>query len=688
MIKAEVTEEHLSRFPQELEIVRKVESDFDVVWAKRYVQFNAQISAYFLKPLKHITEGFGFEAEVVMIYSGYEEMQARTIQALDRVMNQSPALGRVDQAVAIIVSDDPNVENWLRRYIAENPQSRVLVGINKDTLLAWKDSWDLRNKVANQLFSRDLFDYSLPIDNDIFFFGRASEIAEHVDAIRRIENRGLFGLRKSGKTSLLFKIQRECKRNGIAAIYIDCKLPSIYKLSGSEFLELLCEKINQAIRVPVKGLKGAKDGYSRFVRLMERMPANQNVCIILDEIEFVSFFSKLAPHWSQDFVPFWQTIWSSQSQFRKLSFIITGVNASVVEADLVDGVQNPMFGIVKSRYLVGFERIELEQLLRTLGRRMGLRFVSDATDFLHERYGGHPLLTRMICSHLHSQVRADARQRPFDVTSEFIRSGIEDREEEVVIYCNHIVSELRHSYPDEYDMLEMLAVDDQTGFNELAQDEDFIRHLKSYGLVDFSRQFYPSFKIPVLKKFVAREWRRRSGRPGKVYVVPTDARPTFVLARTTSILRDLRAINSRVTLVGTPELYEPAGPSEAEKFANAKVVRDEADLTHFLNQCQRSLIEPIDRRGRTLGQGSGYFFNVIKQHYTELWDALNRIRAYRNWICHIELNETAETEYQRYLRRDLAGTDPSAAPEGYFRIQSAILNGLAIALQATLASYE
>ena len=689
MIKPEVLEQHIALFPRELPILRKFESDFEIVWAKRYVEFNAQVSAYFLKPLKHMSETFGFESEVVLIYSEYRELQARTIQALDRIMSRSPALGRVDQGTAIIVSEANDVSPWLQRYAAENPQSRMLIGLSVKELNATReDSWDLRNLLSSQLFSRDLFDYSLPLNNDLFFFGRSIVLAEHVDAIRRSENRGLFGLRKSGKTSLLFKIQRESERNGLKTIYIDCKLPAIYRLSGDEFLDYISIQIAEALAGNIKGWKSGKDGYSNFVKLIKKIPDEVGVCIILDEIEFISFMSPTADHWKKDFVPVWQTIWSTQSQYRKLSFIVTGVNAAVVEMDSVTAIQNPMFGIVKSKYLTGFDNPELEQMLRTIGRRMGLRFSPDAVAFLHVRYGGHPLLTRMICSHLHAQVRAQGRQRPFEIDRKYIEEGIEDREEEIVFYCNHIVSELKQSYPDEYEMLELLAIDDIMGFRELANDDGLIRHLRAYGLVDFSQPSRPRFKIPVLKKFIAREWRRKTGQPLPIYIVPPEGRAGFVLSRASSTLRDLRSVDRQFKLIGTPTLYNGGGPAEAERFAQLSVVDSQDQLMSFLNQAQRSLVEPIDKYGKATPSGKQYFFSDIRNAYPQLWDALNRIRAYRNWVCHLELNKIAEAEYRRYVDLDLGGKEPPEVQDGYFRVQSAILNGLAVALQATLADYE
>jgi hypothetical protein len=45
-------------------------------------------------------------------------------------------------------------------------------------LISTNDAWFVRNRLLKQLFSRDLFDYTLPLDNDLFFFGRATIVAD------------------------------------------------------------------------------------------------------------------------------------------------------------------------------------------------------------------------------------------------------------------------------------------------------------------------------------------------------------------------------------------------------------------------------------------------------------------------------------------------------------------------------
>ncbi len=288
---------------------------------------------------------------------------------------------------------------------------------------------------------------------------------------------------------MLFKIKRQCADNNIIALYYDCKLSSIYCLGGDELLDRICGEIAIATDQQIGVWASKKMAADRFVSLIENLPAERQLCLIFDEIEYISPSSKLAKHWADHFVPFWQTIWSAQSQHRKFAFTIAGVNASVMEQDRVNGIQNPMFGIVKTRYLTGFEKDEVRTLLSVFGKRMGMRFDESSLNALFERYGGHPLLTRMICSQINNGLKVSGATRPVAVTSETVAHDLQSREDEVQFYCGHITSELEEFYPKEFFMLETLASGNTTEFNNLSSEIDYIRHLKAYGLVDFSKPY-------------------------------------------------------------------------------------------------------------------------------------------------------------------------------------------------------
>lgn len=478
-----------------------------------------------------------------------------------------------------------------------------------------------------------------------------------------------------------------CENVGIASQYYDCKLPSLYNLSSDELLDRICGDIESRLNVKVNGWRSQKTATDRLFRLIEKLPKNKRFCLIFDEIEYISPNSKLAPHWGKDFVPFWQALWSVQSQFRQFNFIIAGVNPSLSETDRVAEVQNPIFGIVKGRYLTGFDKPELYTLLSVLGKRMGLSFDDESVDFLFSRYGGHPLLTRMVCSQINNEIRLKGLERPVQVKLSDIQNDLENREEEISFYCDHIVSELKEFYPVEYEMLELLAIGNIPDFNELARDSGMVRHLKAYGLVDLTDPFKPQLRIPVLRKFIASKWQQRNLESWDRYVVPQPRRLGYVSARLSAIIRDIRMAEKRFMLSNLPLIYNGAGPSEAEKLSALTDVGTEAELASFLNQVSRSLVEPVDREGTRQGI-QRYFFNEFKVAYPRLWDALNRARAYRNKFMHLELNDLARAEYQRYLTEDLNGRSPEETPDGFFRLQSAVLDGLIVGIQAEMGRYE
>ena len=226
-IAPEVERGHLEAHADERVLLRPFLENFDVTWAKRRRAFGSELSVYFLKPAVHMERAFGFESEILTVYSQYDELQPRTLQAIERFLSDAPARGRVDTMIAFLISEESDPVGWIRQYMASNPESRLVVGFSAGALRGHDDhSWTVRSVLAEQLYQRDLFDYRLPINSDYFFFGREELIFDLHNAFRRSENRGVFGLRKTGKTSVFFKLERLIRGSGTdLLIYIDCKFP-------------------------------------------------------------------------------------------------------------------------------------------------------------------------------------------------------------------------------------------------------------------------------------------------------------------------------------------------------------------------------------------------------------------------------------------------------------------------------
>jgi hypothetical protein len=119
-IKPDVRAEHLSRFPDEEAWLKPFLAGFDVTWGDHRRAYNTDLSVYFLKPHDHIREAFGFEHELMLVDSPYPTLEARSIQAAERLLQKEPARGRVERLTFLLVSDMPGAAEWVRNYVSAN----------------------------------------------------------------------------------------------------------------------------------------------------------------------------------------------------------------------------------------------------------------------------------------------------------------------------------------------------------------------------------------------------------------------------------------------------------------------------------------------------------------------------------------------------------------------------------------
>jgi hypothetical protein len=679
-IRTEVREQHLSQYPQEESFLKAFIPNFFVTWGKKRKASNTELSVYFLNPEGFITEAYGIELEMMLAYSQFTTMEPRAVQAVEAFFADAPAKGRVEKFVYFFVAEDQNIVNWFHQYAIENKEARLVIPIYAEDLRQnCNDPWFVRNKMNEFIYSRDLFDVRLPLQQDISFFGRGDLVLSLKDSAKRSENRGVFGLRKTGKTSLLYKLERLIKTEGaVKSFYYDCKLASIRKLRWNELLAVICRDLATAYSIALIISDDERTIDRTFAQIVGQIEGR--VLLIFDEIEYVSPKAIADEHWRKDFVTFWQAFWAVQSKARKISALIAGVNPQVVEIDAFDGIQNPLFGIVHHEYLRGLSIDETRPMIRTLGRRMGLKFTPEAIDHLQKHYGGHPLLTRLACSIFNAQCAEKSLPRPIEVSVAKLLEDQEKRDNDLVFYCRHVVSELRQFYLSEYEMLELLACGQIVDFMELDFQMDTTTHLIAYGLVEKEAGKVPVVAIPVIGKFVAMEQARRSGRRTLAYVTPLSGREAWFERRKEGVLNDMRLLETTIIAAHKPPLYGSASVPEADHFMKMKVVQTADDFERFINVCNRCLVEGIENYGKNAAKPK-YFWNEIKNEYPELHESLLRVKSYRHERFHIQLTEQASAELIRFLKEDLEGKSINSIQDGYFVLQQCVMDSLLTAIQ-------
>ena len=680
-IRKAVNEEYFTRYPSHKLFINAFINHFNINWANTFFSHNTELSVFLLEPLAKTKEAYGFDREIILAYSNYDQMQPRAIQAIEEFMDQDPAKGRADPIVVFLVSKDADIERWIRGYTSDYPESRIFIPFYiNDVIDNSSDYWHIRNIISDNLYSRDLFDYKLPLEHDLFYFGRSSLLSVFLETVDKRENLGLFGLRKTGKTSFLYKLRRQyAMKNDVEILFYDCKSPTIRMKTWFELLEHIGKDLLKRKNIIKDYEWGEKDATESFGEIIDYYKKESiNILLIFDEIEYISPMAIEDTHWHKGYIPFWQSIWTIQSSKRNLSFIVAGVNSEVIEKSEYDKIQNPLFGIVKHKYLTGLSNDEIIAMLEKIGRRMGIRFDHDAKQYICERYGGHPYITRLACSMINTRISSKNETRPVHISRKRLVHEEEDREEDLAHYSRHVISELEKFYPDEYTMLEMLALGQQGEFMEYDIPE-YTMHIKKYGLITY-KDGKPVFSIPAIKKYIANEASVRQNVKNPLLTVSKIDKKYWVSKRIRYIIKDINHLDKILAEKEMNEIYGINSIPNSDKLISIKPCKTEDDFTSFIALMYKVFVESI----KNIGGKEKY--DEILAKYPNLGDSLERIRLFRNNYLHQRLSPYNAKAYEEMMARDFDSKIPRE--EEFFIYQYKILDELFIAIQIEIQKIE
>lgn len=135
------------------------------------------------------------------------------MQALDQVCSEPPLAERVDTTVALFISPDSNLEEWISRYTSENSEGRIVIPLSRQISdRRIDDEWRPINALKGSLFIRDLFDYKLTLKSGRYFYGREGIVATIIDNVGKSRNSGLLGLGKPEKLRFYSKLKQFCAK--------------------------------------------------------------------------------------------------------------------------------------------------------------------------------------------------------------------------------------------------------------------------------------------------------------------------------------------------------------------------------------------------------------------------------------------------------------------------------------------
>ena len=495
----------------------EIEKSISKIWQKEwFITFTSnmkygQVECNYLlvKPTSSLEETIGISREIVVILHPHESFEARDLEIFEKIYKQFPNENRIDRICYVIISKCKDIEEQLSVYNSGKKESQVIIPFTYGSFSnANSNPYFLRNMFWKYFHSRDLFGLKSPLKEDYYFFGRNELSTKIIHNHKSGENTGLFGLRKTGKTSIIYDIIRKAPQWEARGVLIDCENTSFNMRRWNKALYYVVKRVYEALG---SDLLVKEEDFTienagiLFEKSISEIALDNNCTILLlfDEIENISFGKSASKYWREDrdFVYFWQSVRSAyQHTDNSFSFCLLGTNPKCVEDATILGSDNPIFNGITPEYIPGFNQKQIREMVRRLGRLMGITFEEGIYTRLTEDYGGHPFLVRQICSAISKKystrpVRID-RERYLSVKEEF------DKETD---YFKMLIEVLEQFYQDENEMLQLLAKGDIETFKYFADsDYSLVKHLLGYGIIKKTEDGSYEFQIDSIKNYLLR----------------------------------------------------------------------------------------------------------------------------------------------------------------------------------------
>ena len=256
---------YFARFPDDRKYVSSFLHWFDCNHAGRLTAAPKSPAIFYLRPLSaEISRFLGIadDKEILFVFSPFERFETRELKALDRAFEDEPL--RLDPRILLVGSRDPNTGERVRKYVLEDVERTPVIGFSLDELNSIATGDDLYRIVRQRHFIRDYFSLESALNEAPMFFGRHELLSEITNRVAAGQNTGVFGLRRIGKTSILFAVRRRCASTKSAFAFYKDMSPT-YNLRWWEVLELLIRELSHGMTLSSgnrKKIVAVATGYS------------------------------------------------------------------------------------------------------------------------------------------------------------------------------------------------------------------------------------------------------------------------------------------------------------------------------------------------------------------------------------------------------------------------------------------
>lgn len=435
----------------------------------------------------------------------------------------------------ILVSNAYDLKERIDNSIKGKPMAAI-IPFTYDEILGCKNSGQLKDllleRFAEYHFENNMLGESTAIEEDNLLFGDRGKIADAiVERCRQGGNSGIFGLRRSGKTSVLNASLRRLDKENIKYVKIEARSDLQHANSWKHALYFIARKIREKTSGITQVIEESHEEYINRLKLNRPMESfaenasqsfvedvkfycksNNSFVIAIDEIELITYNTASTQAWRS--VEAYGGFWSALRDCG-CSLIICGVNSTINEISTIafDGIvgDNPMYERITNcsesykTYLPAFTAEQTKKMINTLGGYSDIGF-SNVYSTINNAFGGQPYAIRQFCAYVFDNVKSmrnhtktyEVSQPTTDILLIKFNSSNAGRS-----LCETILQHVRTYYKSEYVMLEKIACSPQKYSMIDGKEKQIIDHLEKYGLIEYDTgTHFVAFKLNSIKNFL------------------------------------------------------------------------------------------------------------------------------------------------------------------------------------------
>lgn len=385
------------------------------------------------------------------------------------------------------------------------------------------------DRFGEYYFENNMLGENEAIDDDNLLFGDRGKIADSIVArCHSGSNSGIFGLRRSGKTSVLNAVLRRLQREGTHFIAIESRTYETFSSWKTVLFEIACQaraemlgikrQENESLTEFYKKLKLTsteedyeKRGVANFIEDINRYKGTNTLVIAIDEIELITYNTATSQMWKRldSYKGFWSAL-----RGCGCPLIVCGVNSTINETSNItfNGEQcdNPMYGRIinctesEKTYLPSFTDEQTKEMVNTLGMYSNIAFTY-VYHIINSAFGGQPWAIRQFCSYIFNAIKNQREPtRIYEVSKATCNNLLSKFKSSAsgVSLCETILQHLR-IYQTEYTMLKKIALNPEKYNVFSGKDAILIEHLQKYGLIEYdSGTRFVTFNIDIIRDYI------------------------------------------------------------------------------------------------------------------------------------------------------------------------------------------